>query len=343
MSEIQRMRVAIAGEALIDLISEPDGRLSPCLGGAVYNLSRALARQGIGTLYLNPFSSDTFGQALMQQMLRDGVALAQALPIQAVTSLAVVNLNHEGYPSYAFYREGVADRQVTPTQMNADCEKYANSLDLACIGALALDPRDQAIYLPWLIHQKHAGRCIVVDANLRPSVMPNLISYRQCVQSFLNVADIIKVSDEDLISLGTPGNTPLQKAQHLLKSTSAKLIALTLGAEGAWLLASSGATYFAKETKALNIIDTVGAGDSFLAGLIAALASLSDEHQRLMTHLNMLDASHARLILNHAIASASLCVQERGCVPPTWDQTTAWVAAHHTGDMNVITALASGG
>ncbi|MBU3647766.1 MAG: carbohydrate kinase, partial [Limnohabitans sp.] len=93
MTDTASLRIAIAGEALIDLISETDGRFSPCLGGAVYNLSRALARQGVGTLYLNPFSSDTFGQALMQQMVNDGVVLSQPKPIQAVTSLAVVNLN----------------------------------------------------------------------------------------------------------------------------------------------------------------------------------------------------------------------------------------------------------
>ena len=144
------MRVAIAGEALIDLISESDGRFNPCLGGAVYNLARALARQGLGTLYLNPFSSDQLGQALKRQMVDDGVGLAHPSPIQAATSLAVVNLNPNGHPSYAFYREGVADRQVSSAQLNADCAQHASTLKLDCTGALALDARDQHIYLPWL-------------------------------------------------------------------------------------------------------------------------------------------------------------------------------------------------
>src|SRR6218665_957691 len=87
------VRVAIAGEALIDLIMRPDGTYEPCLGGALYNLSRALSRQGVGTLYLNPLSSDRFGRALVQQLHDDGVHLAHEALVQQVTSLAVVSLN----------------------------------------------------------------------------------------------------------------------------------------------------------------------------------------------------------------------------------------------------------
>lgn len=322
------MHVAIAGEALIDLIAEADGRFTPCLGGAVYNLARALARQGLGTLYLNPFSSDKLGQALMQQMVQDGVVLTHPQPIQAVTSLAVVNLDQQGHPSYAFYREGVADRQVTAAQMNADCAQHSNSIDLICTGALALDARDQEIYLPWLTTQKQAGKCLVVDANLRPSVMPDLQAYRQCVQSFLNVADIIKVSDEDLLVLQTPGQSVFEQAQYLLKNSSAKLVALTLGAQGAWLLSHTGASYFGKESTALKIIDTVGAGDSFLAGLLVALCTLRTDHTSINMTLETFTDTQAQMVLAHAVASASLCVQQRGCVPPSQEEAAAWATAH---------------
>ncbi|WP_310611818.1 PfkB family carbohydrate kinase [Limnohabitans sp.] len=322
------MRVAIAGEALIDLISETDGRFNPCLGGAVYNLARALARQDMGTLYLNPFSSDKLGQALMQQMVNDGVVLSQPEAIQAVTSLAVVHLNSNGHPSYAFYRDGVADRQVSTAQMNADCSAHAQTLELICTGALALDARDQSVYLPWLMTQKQAGKCMVVDANLRPSVMPDLQTYRKCVHQYLNVADIIKVSDEDLVALEVPGKSPLEKAQHLLNNTHVKLMALTLGADGAWLLSRTEHIYFGKESGMLNIVDTVGAGDSFLAGLLAALGSLKTPDLPLNDLLNSLNDQQAYTCLHHAISSASLCVQARGCVPPTWQQAAEWAAAH---------------
>lgn len=321
------IRVAIAGEALIDFISETDGRFKPCLGGAVYNLARALSRQGLGTLYLNPFSSDKLGQALMQQMVNDGVVLSQQTPIQAVTSLAVVNLNEQGHPSYAFYREGVADRQVTASKMANDCANHVSSIEFVCTGALALDARDQNVYLPWLTQQKEAGQCIVVDANLRPSVMPDLPAYQRCVHAYLDMADIVKVSDEDLVALNVPGETALAQARHVMQTTQAKLIALTMGANGAWLLTRKG-EYFAHETAYLNIIDTVGAGDSFLAGLLAALASLNEAAQSLNYVLANLTSQQAQMALGHAIASASLCVQERGCIPPTWLQAKQWAEQH---------------
>ena len=126
-------RVVTAGEALIDLVSQADGNFQPCLGGAVFNLSRALARQNIPTLYQNPLSSDRFGQQLSQALLADGVQLAQPQAVAQTTSLAVVALNAQGHPDYAFYREGVADRQITATSLNAVCESQPQ-LEIACTG-----------------------------------------------------------------------------------------------------------------------------------------------------------------------------------------------------------------
>ncbi len=312
------IHVALAGEALIDLIASPDGAFTPCLGGAVYNLARALSRQGVGSMYLNPLSSDRFGRLLAEQLQHDGVALAKPNAVQEVTSLAVVNLDETGHPDYAFYREGVADRQISATSLQDSCSQLSE-LKMVCTGALALDARDQAHYLPWLKTQKQAGHWVVVDANLRPSVMPDLSSYRAAIQQALALADIIKVSDEDLVHLGLEGASPVESAQQLLRQTSAQLLALTLGEHGAWLISANGLQCFGRESAKLSIADTVGAGDSFLAGLLAAL---------LKQKLDISSQTAIEQLLRHAVASASLCVQEKGCVPPTWDQAQAWAAAH---------------
>lgn len=310
--------IALAGEALIDLIASPDGTFAPCLGGAVYNLARALSRQGVGAMYLNPLSSDRFGRLLAQQLQQDGVALAKPNAVQEVTSLAVVNLDEAGHPDYAFYREGVADRQISATSLQDSCSQLAE-LKMVCTGALALDARDQHHYLPWLRAQKQASHWVVVDANLRPSVMPDLPSYRAAIQQALALADIIKVSDEDLIHLGLEGVSPVESAQQLLRQTSAQLLALTLGENGAWLISANGLLCYARESTKLAIVDTVGAGDSFLAGLLAAL---------LKQNLDLSSQASLEQILRHAVASASLCVQEKGCVPPSWDQAHAWSVSH---------------
>ncbi len=312
------IQVALAGEALIDLIADAQGTLTPCLGGAVYNLARALSRQGIGVAYLNPLSSDRFGRRLANELLQDGVTLARNEPIQQVTSLAVVNLDDTGHPDYAFYREGVADREISAKGLQEACTSLRD-LEMVCTGALALDARDQQHYVPWLTSQKAAGHWVVVDANLRPSVMPDIESYREAIHRTLALADIIKVSDEDLVHLGLNGETPLASAQQLLEQTSAKLLALTLGEQGAWLLSANGVHRFGRESAELCIVDTVGAGDSFLAGLLTALFK---------NNFDLGSPTSLDSLLSHAIASASLCVQQKGCVPPTWQQAHDWSRVH---------------
>lgn len=324
------LQVAIAGEALIDLIRQPDGSYQPCLGGALYNLCRALARQGVGTLYLNPLSRDRFGRELAAQLAADGVHLAQPEPVVQVTSLAVVNLNAHGHPDYAFYREGVADRAVTAGGLTQACAALP-ALEVVCTGALALDERDTATYLPWLQTQRAAGRCVVVDANLRPSVMPDLAAYRTTVHAALQHAHIIKASDEDLDHLGVPGTDALSRARHLLDANpQARLLALTLGAEGAWLLHSDGTQCFAKEAQPLQVIDTVGAGDSFLAGLLAHLLQQAQAKDvaSFVQFVDSLSAEIGQHALRHALASASLCVMEQGCVPPGWEAASQWAEMH---------------
>ena len=312
------IRIALAGEALIDLIASTDGTFTPCLGGAVYNLARALSRQGVGSMYLNPLSSDRFGRLLAERLEKDGVALAKPNAVQEVTSLAVVNLDNTGHPDYAFYREGVADRKISAASLQDSCSQLTE-LEIVCTGALALDARDQDHYLPWLKTQKQAGHWVVIDANLRPSVMPDLHSYRTAIQQALSLADIIKVSDEDLVHLGFEGASHVESAQQLLRQTSAQLLALTLGEHGAWLMSANGLMCFARESTKLAIADTVGAGDSFLAGLLAAL---------LNQNLDISNQAALEQLLRHAVASASLCVQEKGCIPPSWEQAHAWSVAH---------------
>lgn len=323
-------RVVTAGEALIDLVSQADGNFQPCLGGAVFNLSRALARQNVPTLYQNPLSSDRFGRQLAQALEVEGVQLAQPQAIPQPTSLAVVALNAEGHPDYAFYRDGVADRQVTADAMNAVCQKQAQ-LQIACTGCLALDPADSEHYLPWLKTQKIAGRWIVVDVNLRPSVMPDLVQYRAHVLAMAQWADVLKASDEDLAHLQLPGSTPLDQAMHLMRLGAAQWMALTLGAKGARLLVRQGddiKVLSARESASVKVVDTVGAGDSFLAGLLACALHHADNSANASNLKSWaVEASDETLndVLCHALASATLVVMRRGCDPARWEEVRARV------------------
>lgn len=307
-----QLKVATAGEALIDLIGSEDGCFEPCLGGAVYNLTRALARQGVPTLYLNPLSRDRFGRQLAAGLLADGVHLAMPQPVPQVTSLAVVGVGVQGQPDYAFYREGVADRATSADALTAACAQ-AGALSVVCTGALALAPDDAHTYLPWLASQRQAGRAVVIDANLRPSVMPDMERYRRHVLRALQYADVIKASDEDLACLALPGTDALEQASHLLHGSHAHVLALTRGSDGATLLTRQGQIFHARESEAVRVVDTVGAGDCFLAGLVVALldnALAPDWGAASVSEAQAMD------LLGNAIASASLCVMRRGCVPP---------------------------
>lgn len=323
--------VSTAGEALIDMVCQQDGSYLPCLGGAVYNLTRALARQGIPTLYQNPLSSDRMGYRLAQGLIEDGVHLAQPQPVPEVTALAMVGLDDHGHPDYAFYREGVADRVVTAQGMNAACEGWPG-LAIVCTGCLALAPQDADKYLPWLQAQKAADRWVVVDANMRPSVMPDLAPYRANVLRALAMADLIKASDEDLQLLQVPGDGALDQAQRLLASMPARMIALTLGAEGAVLLlkTSQGVVMVrGQEAGEVQVVDTVGAGDCFLAGLLSWL--IRQAKDAACTPADMaqgLDTTQVAQLLAHALATASINVTRAGCQPPTWEEVQQHLATH---------------
>lgn len=311
-----RPGVATAGEALIDLIQGADGRLQPCEGGAVYNLSRALGLQGVNTIYLNPISRDRFGRSLAEGLIRAGVRLDTSEPAHEPTSLAVVSLDGHGKASYSFYRDGVADRQVSADSLNTACETLAE-LRVVATGCLALVPEDRHKYLPWLRTQRQQGRLVVVDANLRPAIVPDMTAYQASVLAALCEADIIKASDDDLQILGFTDADPLMAARTLLEQTRARWLVLTLGARGAALLCREGKAWHASEAAPVIVADTVGAGDCFLAGLLAALLDRPAMHAARNAQELTLDDGDVRAMLSQAVASASLCVQRTGCAPPT--------------------------
>jgi fructokinase len=307
--------VATAGEALIDMIEEADGRLRPCAGGAVYNLTRALGLQGVGTLYLNPLSNDRFGRLLAEGIERASVVLAQTTPVHQPTSLAVVGLDAQGKASYSFYREGVADRQVDAAQMTQHCAAHPQ-MQIVASGCLALVADDRHRYGPWLRAQRATGRLVVVDANLRPAIVPDMAAYRASVLEALAQAHVVKVSDDDLVTLGFAPADPMDAARALLAQTPAQWLALTLGPRGAVLLARNGQAWHAQEQTPVAVADTVGAGDCFLAGLLAALLECPALQAATCADDLRLDAADIGQLLSRAVASASLCIMQTGCVPP---------------------------
>ena len=307
--------IATLGEALVDMIEQPDGRFQACLGGSVFNSAIGLARQGIPTAYLNPLSTDKFGDRFAALLRASDVLPAAPAPSARPTSLAIVSIDANGAPTYAFHRERVADRDVSAASL---IDSFPLQMTLLHTGGLALVPEDGDKLLPALRAAAERGALISIDANLRPLVADDLPRYLDAVRQALKQAHIVKVSDEDLAHLGLDAANPQQVADALFHGSAVQLIAVTRGGQAASLMTRSRRIELPTPAN-LALVDTVGAGDCFQAGLIAYLY-----RRGVLTGaaaLQELEQETLHSALKHAICAASVNVTRAGCDPATWDQT----------------------
>lgn len=312
--------VVTYGEALVDMIEMPDGRFAAVLGGSVCNFTQAMARQGLAVSYLNPLSRDEFGRRFARLLDGAGVRLASPAPSAQPTSLAVITLDANKTPSYVFHRHGVADRDITAAQA---CVLLPAAPRLFHSGGLALVTEDVAAARAIAAQARARGALVSIDANMRPLVCPDVEAYAAGVRRMLAEADLIKVSEEDLEHLGYAGQAPLEAARALLHASGAKLLALTLGADGAVLLTPHVAVALAAPA-GLAVVDSVGCGDSFWAGLLSSL----DEGGLLDgAALAALGPAALERALRAAVACASLNLMREGCQPPDRAERDAFLAA----------------
>ncbi len=307
--------IATLGEALVDMIEQPDGRFRACLGGSVFNFAIGLARQGVPTAYLNPLSTDKFGGKFAALLRASEVLPAARAPSARPTSLAIVSIDANGAPTYAFHRERVADRDVSAASL---IDSFPPQMELLHTGGLALVPEDGGTLVPALRAAAERGALISIDANLRPLVADDLPRYLDAVRQALRQAHVVKVSDEDLEHLGLGAASLEEVAAALFHESSVQLIAVTRGGQAAALISRSCKIELPTPAN-LALVDTVGAGDCFQAGLIAYLyrtGALTGA-----SALGDLDRETLRRALHHAICAASVNVTRAGCDPATWDRT----------------------
>lgn len=307
--------IATLGEALVDMIEQPDGRFQACLGGSVFNAAIGLARQGVPTAYLNPLSSDKFGVKFAASLQQTGVHAAAPATSGRPTSLAIVSIDANGAPTYAFHRQHVADRDISAQSVIAS---FPPDMALLHTGGLALVPEDGATLTAALHAAAASGALISIDANLRPLAAGEPARYLDAVRRALRLAHIVKVSDEDLAHLGLGAATLEEVAAALFEDSAVELIAVTRGGQAASLLSRSHRVELATPSD-LNLIDTVGAGDCFQAGLIGHL--YRGGRLTSAAALRQLDEPTLRAALGHAICAASINVTRAGCDPATWEQT----------------------
>ncbi len=295
--------ILCCGEALIDMLprqtTEGGNAFAPHAGGSVFNTAIALGRLGAPVQFFSGLSSDLFGDILRVELDRSGVDSSPAAISDRPTTLAFVTLT-DGHASYAFYDENTAGRMLTPADLPV------TDADALFFGGISLVVEPCGAAYEVLMLREAAKRVTMIDPNIRPSFVTDEAAYRARLERMLGAADIIKTSDEDLewITGGTD-------AAALLDGHATKVVLLTRGSEGVTVMTRDGAVDVPAQKA--QVVDTVGAGDTFSAGFLAQM-----QQSGLLTKSNLSDASLDDLAAAAAFGAtvAAITVSRAGANPP---------------------------
>jgi fructokinase len=252
----------VCGEALIDFL--PGGKGQPA--GSLLNVAIGLARMEQRAALVTGLSRDSWGEALIAKLREEGVKTHLAPRTDAPTIRAEVSVDAEGHPTYRFHhaRDG-ADFQVTGAWLETPLPDEIDSIHLGGF-PLAVEPSKSTFAT--LIRREGARRFLSIDPNIRPALMGDLAAYRSHFEKLLPHFSLIKASTED-IGLIYPDVDPMTAARRW-RTLGVGTVVITDGAKGAFALNDHGLTLV--RTEPVAVVDAVGAGDSFIAALLAFLA-----------------------------------------------------------------------
>jgi fructokinase len=302
----------VCGEALMDVFATGDTptglMLDARFGGSPLNVAIGLARLGQPVAFLGGLSTGFLGDRLLAALVAEGVGTGCVARIDAPTTLGLVGLDAQGVPSYAFYGTGSADRALP---MSALDTVPADTRALH-FGSYAMVVEPVASTQRALVERAQGRQLVAYDPNIRLNVEPDLQRWRDTLAWMLPRTQLLKISDEDM-GLLFPGAAAEDLTRAWLKA-GVELVVLTRGGHGAqaWT-ALAGAS---QPGRAVTVVDTVGAGDTFQAALLTWLA----EHDRLapgalagLTEASLHDA------LAFAVSASAITCSRRGADLPRRD------------------------
>ncbi|MCX7792445.1 MAG: carbohydrate kinase [Chloroflexaceae bacterium] len=312
------------GEILIDFLPlETDGELTGFTlhpGGAPFNVAVGLARLGQPAAFVGKLGADVFGRRLRRAVRAEGIDDAWLTDAPAPTTLAFV-AHEDGEPVFTFYGAGAADTLLTPADLPPALFERAASLHFGGISLLRGATPTAALAAA----EGLRGRALVsLDVNVRPRLIDDPAAYRATLARAIAACDLLKLSAADCAWLA-PADDPLRFAATRLDA-GPTLVALTRGSAGVTVLRRRDGQVETLEVPGFSVAvaDTVGAGDSFSAGLLAALAERAALTREALATLPVEDLTAA---LRFAAAVAALTCTRPGADPPRRAEVAAFLAA----------------
>jgi fructokinase len=309
--------IVVIGEALIDLISKGNsGSYQAVVGGANANVALALAVRGEKQIFLGRISNDGFGQQIRSHLAGNGVNLDYSISAREQTTLAVATIDASGVASYSFYTQNTADWGWTKDELPS-LEKLSQlgvkAVQYGCL-TMAIGPGNRVVE-SWL-SEIHARDQITLshDLNIRPALGFDRETERTRVETLNQISHIIKASDADIEWLYdlAPGSN----LDSIAASWSAgKLVIITKGSEGVSLYAD-GKRIDVPGLK-VELVDTVGAGDTFMASFLAELNEISALGDNPTSKLLGLSSEQLTNVARVSNAAAAIACERTGCQPPT--------------------------
>jgi fructokinase len=252
----------VTGEALIDLVLGRDGSLDGHPGGGPYNVARTIGRLEQPVSYLGRISTDGFGRRLRKELGADGVALGSAIATDAPTTLALAELDAAGAAQYHFYDTGTSAPGLTLEAASAALPEHVAMFYLGTLG-LVFEP--MASTLEALVTRMDADTLVALDPNCRPTTIADPAAFRGRLARLLVHTDVMKASEDDLAWIA-PGSDPVTAARELLTRDGAVAL-VTLGGDGALVVTAQDTVEV--RAPAVEVVDTIGAGDAFMGAFLA--------------------------------------------------------------------------
>jgi len=299
-------KVWVLGDAVVDLLPESDGRLLPCPGGAPANVAVGIARLGGTSGFIGRVGDDPFGALMQRTLLTEGVDITYLKQDEwHRTSTVLVDLNDQGERSFTFMVRPSADLFLETTDL--PCWRHGEWLHLCSIALSAEPSRTSAFTAMTAI--RHAGGFVSFDPNIREDLWQDEHLLRLCLRQALQLADVVKLSEEEwrLISGKTQNDRDICA---LAKEYEIAMLLVTKGAEGVVVCYRGQVHHFAGMSD--NCVDSTGAGDAFVAGLLTGLSStgLSTDEREMRRIIDLAQRCGALAVTAKGAMTALPCRQE---------------------------------